>query len=133
MAVDRIERLNSLIRREIAEAVPVVMAGSGVNVAAITVTRVSVASNLRNANVAISVFSPAKDRAHILSQVKARRQEFQRLVNRDIRMKYTPVLNFTLDESLERGDHVLDILSKMEDAGEIPGDGETEAGDGAAE
>ncbi len=133
MAVDRIERLNSLIRREIAEAVPVVMAGSGVNVAAITVTRVSVASNLRNANVAISVFSPAKDRAHILSQVKARRQEFQRLVNRDIRMKYTPVLNFTLDESLERGDHVLDILSKMEDAGEIPGGDETEAGDGAAE
>ena len=126
MAVDRIERLNSLIRREIAEAVPVVMAGSGVNVAAITVTRVSVASNLRNANVAISVFSPAKDRAHILSQVKARRQEFQRLVNRDIRMKYTPVLNFTLD-------HVLDILSKMEDAGEIPGDGDMEAGDGAAE
>ena len=133
MAVDRIERLNSLIRREIAEAVPVVMAGSGVNVAAITVTRVSVASNLRNANVAISVFSPAKDRAHILSQVKARRQEFQRLVNRDIRMKYTPVLNFTLDGSLERGDHVLDILSKMEDAGEIPGDGDMEAGDGAAE
>jgi len=133
MAVDRIERLNSLIRREIAEAVPVVMAGSGVNVAAITVTRVNVASNLRNANVAISVFSPAKDRAHILSQVKARRQEFQRLVNRDIRMKYTPVLNFTLDESLEKGDHVLDILSKMEDAGEIPGGDETEAGDGAAE
>lgn len=133
MAVDRIERLNSLIRREIAEAVPVVMAGSGVNVAAITVTRVSVASNLRNANVAISVFSPAKDRAHILSQVKARRQEFQRLVNRDIRMKYTPVLNFTLDESLERGDHVLDILSKMEDAGEIPGGSDMEAGDGAAE
>lgn len=120
MPVDRLERLNSLMRREIAEAMPAVMAGSGVNVAAITVTRVTVASNLRNATVGVSVFAPPQERAHILSQVKARRSDFQRLVNRDIHIKYTPVLRFELDESLEKGDHVLDILTKMEDAGEIP-------------
>lgn len=120
MSIDRLERLNSLLRREIAEAVPSVMAGSGVNVASITITRVNIASNLRNATVGVSIFASPQDRAHLLSQVKSRRNEFQRLVNRDIHMKYTPVLHFELDESLEKGDHVLDILSKMEQEGEIP-------------
>lgn len=120
MPIDRLERLDSLMRREIAEAMPSVMAGSGVNVATVTVTHVAVASNLRNATVSISIFAPPADRAHILSQIKARRIDFQRLVNRDIHMKYTPVLHFVLDESLEKGDRVLDILNKMEDAGEIP-------------
>ncbi|MBR0057628.1 MAG: 30S ribosome-binding factor RbfA, partial [Kiritimatiellae bacterium] len=122
-----------LLRREIAEAIPSVMAGSGVNVAALTVTQVTVASNLRNATVGISVFAPAKERAHILSQVKARRGDFQRLVNRDIRMKYTPVLRFVLDESLEKGDRVLDILAKMEEQGELAPSSEAEGAAGDAE
>ncbi len=119
MGIDRIERLNSLLRREIAEAVPTVMAGSGVDIAAVTVTGVSVASNLRTATVSVSVFGHENERLHIVSQFKARRSEFQRLINRDIKLKYTPVLHFTLDESLEKGDHVLDVLSKMEASGEL--------------
>ena len=119
MGIDRIERLNSLLRREIAEAVPTVMAGSGVDIAAVTITGVSVASNLRNATVSVSVFGHENERLHIVSQFKARRSEFQRLINRDIKLKYTPVLHFTLDESLEKGDHVLDVLSKMEASGEL--------------
>lgn len=113
--IDRLERVNSLVRREIAEVMPVVMAGSGVNVAAVTVTKVSVASNLRNATVSISIFAPAAERPHILSQIKARRTEFQKLVNRDIRLKYTPVIHFELDESLEKGDRILGILARMEE------------------
>ena len=120
MSVDRLERVNSLLRREIAESIPSVMAGSGVDIAAVTVTGVSVASNLRNATVSVSVFGHEKERLHIVSQFKARRSEFQKLINRDIKLKYTPVLHFTLDESLEKGDHVLDVLSKMEASGAIP-------------
>lgn len=123
--IDRLERVNSLVRREIAEVMPVVMAGSGVNVAAVTVTRVAVASNLRNATVAISIFAPADEKRHILSLIKARRSEFQKLINRDIRLKYTPVIHFELDESLEKGDRILGILAKMEEGsagGEPAGD-----------
>lgn len=120
MSVDRLERVNSLLRREIAEAIPTVMAGSGVDTAALTVTKVTVASNLRNANVSVSVFGHENERGAILAKVRARRSEFQRLINRDIRLKYTPVLNFELDQSIERGDHVLDVLAKMESNGELP-------------
>lgn len=120
MGVDRLERVNSLVRREIAEAIPEVMAGTGLDVSTLTVTKVSVASNLRNATVSVSVYGHENDRAHIISRLRAKRIDFQRLVNRDIKLKYTPVLHFELDDSIEKGDHVLDVLSKMESAGELP-------------
>lgn len=120
MSVDRLERVNVLLQREIAQAIPVVMSASGVDIASVTVTKVAVASNLRNATVSISVFGHEKERGTILSAFNSRKQEFQRIINRNIRLKYTPVLHFTLDVSLEKGDHVLDVLSKMEEAGEIP-------------
>ncbi len=122
MSVDRIERLNSLFRREIAEALPYVLVNSGVDLAAVTITHVSVASNLRNATVSVSIFGHEHQRGEILSALRARKSELQRRINRDIHLKYTPVLEFVLDTSLEKGDHVLDVLDKMERGGEIPPD-----------
>lgn len=122
MAVDRLERVNVLVRREIAEAIPTVMSGTGIDLAAVMITGVRVASNLRNATVSVSVFGHEKERGTYLAAFRAKRNEFQKLINRDIRLKYTPVLQFVIDESVEKGDHVLDVLSKMEQAGEIPPD-----------
>lgn len=119
MAVDRLERVNSLVRREIAEAIPSVMSNAGIDLASVMVSSVHVASNLRNATVAISVLGHEKERGTILAAFRQKKTEFQRLINRDIRLKYTPVLQFVLDESIEKGDHVLDVLSKMEISGEI--------------
>ena len=120
MSVDRLERVNVLVRREIAEAIPSVMSNTGVDLASVMVSNVRVASNLRNATVSISILGHEKERGSILSAFRANRNEFQKLINRDIRLKYTPVLQFVLDDSVEKGDHVLDVLSKMEQAGEIP-------------
>ena len=120
MSVDRLERVNVLVRREIAEAIPAVMSNTGIDLAAVMVSNVRVASNLRNATVSISILGHQKERGSILAAFRSKRNEFQKLINRDIRLKYTPVLQFVLDDSVEKGDHVLDVLSKMEQAGEIP-------------
>ena len=120
MSVDRLERVNVLVRREIAESIPAVMSNAGIDLASVMVSNVRVASNLRNATVSISILGHEKERGSILSAFRSKRNEFQKLINRDIRLKYTPVLQFVLDESVEKGDHVLDVLSKMEQAGEIP-------------
>lgn len=128
MAVDRLERVNVLVRREIAEAIPTVMSGTGIDLAAVMITGVRVASNLRNATVSVSIFGHEKERGTYLAAFRTKRNEFQKLINRDIRLKYTPVLQFVIDESVEKGDHVLDVLSKMEQAGEIPADDEADPG-----
>ena len=120
MSVDRLERVNALLRREIAEAVPVVMLNEGVDCAAITVTQVCAARNLRNATVSVSILGHDRERQTMIRKLAHRHVAFQRLINRDMKLKYTPVLQFTLDESIEKGDHVLALINGMESAGEIP-------------
>ena len=113
MSVDRLERVNALLRREIAEAVPVVMLNEGVDCAAITVTQVRVARNLRNATVFVSILGHVRERQAMIRKLAHRHVAFQRLINRDMKLKYTPVLQFTLDESIEKGDHVLGVLNRL--------------------
>ncbi len=113
MSVDRLERVNALLRREIAEAVPVVMLNEGVDCAAITVTQVRVARNLRNATVSVSILGHDRERQAMIRKLAHRHVAFQRLINRDMKLKYTPVLQFTLDESIEKGDHVLGVLNRL--------------------
>ena len=113
MSNDRLERINALLRREIGEAVPLVMSGEDFDSGAITITHVNVSRNLRNATVGVSVMGHEADRGRMVRRLAERHAEFQRRINRDMRLKYTPVLHFVLDESLEKGDHVLGILNRM--------------------
>ena len=51
----------------------------------------------------------------ILNCLKKYRNEFQSIINRDLKLKYTPKLTFELDESIEKGDRMLHLLSEIED------------------
>ena len=125
--VNRLERVNALMRREIGEACFRVLGAEGLDLAALSITRVVTASNLRDATVYVSVFGHEEERGRYLRALADHRRDFQRLVNRDMTLKYTPVLHFRLDESIEKGDHVLDLLLKME-AEEKSGNGESPEG-----
>lgn len=114
MSIDRLERVNALLRREIAEAIPVVMANEAVDWGAYTVTQVRAARNLRNATVSVSIFGHEQERAVMIRKLGGRHAEFQRLINRDMKLKYTPVLTFTLDASIEKGDQILDLLNRLD-------------------
>ena len=114
MAIDRLERVNALLRREIGEAFFKVFAGDVIDLAAITVTHVQAARNLRNATVSISVFGHDGEKGVYLRRIANKAKELQDLINRDLTLKYTPRLRFVLDGSVEKGDHILDVLSKLD-------------------
>ena len=115
MSIDRLERVNALLRREVGEALYKVFAGDPIDLASITVTRVEVARNLRNATVAVSVFGHDHERGAILRKIANKAKDLQALINRDLFLKYTPRLRFELDGSIERGDHILDVLSHLDE------------------
>ncbi len=123
MAIDRLERVNSLLRRELGEALYKVFSGEPIDLAAITITRVEAARNLRTAKVSVSVFGHEQERGAFLRQLANKAKELQALINRDLSLKYTPRLRFELDGSLEKGDHILDVLSHLE----VPADSGAEA------
>lgn len=114
MSIDRLERVNALLRREIGEAFFKVFIGDPIDVAAVTVTQVETARNLRNATVSISIFGHEADRGAMLRKIANKAGEIQSMINRDLTLKYTPRLRFVLDESVAKGDHILDVLSKLD-------------------
>jgi len=118
MGVDRLERVNSLLKRVIAEAMFSVMQGDTVAPGLITVTDVACGKDLRDANVRISVFGDDALKQTALQHLKHNAKRFQQIINREVRLKFTPRLNFILDLSLEKGDEVLAILDRLPPAKE---------------
>ena len=66
MSVDRLERVNSLLKRVIGEAVFRVMQSDDVSPGLITVTGVTCGKDLRNATVRVSVFGDEADRKSVV-------------------------------------------------------------------
>lgn len=124
MSVDRLERVNALLRRALAEALYKVFAGDTLDLACVTVTNVETSRNLRNATVYVSIFGHDDGRGAILRKLANKADALQSIINQDLTLKYTPRLRFVLDGSVAKGDHVLDLLSHLD----IPeNDGSTRA------
>ena len=113
MPVNRLERVNALLKRVIGEAVFRVMQSDDVSPGLITVTGVTCGKDLRNATVRVSVFGDEALQKRALGHLVHHEREFQQVVNREVRLKFTPQLRFVLDHSLEKGDHVLAILDTL--------------------
>ena len=117
MGVDRLERINSLLKRVIAESMFSVMQGDTVQPGLITVTEVRCGKDLRDATVKVSVFGDEALKRKAIEHLKHNARHFQRIINREVRMKFTPRLTFQLDLSLEKGDEVLAIINRLEEQG----------------
>ena len=113
MSVDRLERINSLLKRVIAEAMFSVMQGDSVQPGLITVTGVSCGKDLRDATVRVSVFGDDELKETAMQHLRHNAKRFQQIINREVKMKFTPRLTFQLDLSLEKGDVVLAILNNL--------------------
>ena len=113
MGFSRMIRVNELLKREIAEDLQRNFSSTAFDVASLTVTRVECASDLRDANVYISIFEHKKDRKKMISELNRRRQEITRMMIKRVKLKYTPRLHFYLDESIEKGDQILSILDQL--------------------
>ena len=113
MGVERLERINSLLRRVIAESMFQVMQGDSVSPGLITVTDVACGKDLRDATVKVSIFGDEQLKATAIKHLTQRAYRFQQIINREVKMKFTPRLLFQLDRSLEKGDAVLQILEKL--------------------
>lgn len=114
MGTPRLVRVNELLKREIAEDIHRNFSLSDFDTAAVTVTRVECAPDLRDANVYISIFGHEEERDRMISYLNRHRQEVIRLMIKRVKLKYTPRLHFILDESLEGGDRILSMLAEME-------------------
>jgi len=108
----RHERVRELLKRAIGEAV---RREFNVNeVGLITVNDLDVAGDLKSAVVYISILGNAARQKHALMVLEQHRIRLQALVAKSVILKYTPTLKFVADDSIVRGNKVLQILDELE-------------------
>jgi ribosome-binding factor A len=110
----RHERVRELLKREIGEAI---RREFHVNEAGlISVNDVDLAGDLKSAVVFISIFGNATQQKRGLQLLTDNRVRIQGLVGRSVVLKYTPTLKFIFDDSIVRGNRVLQIIDELEKA-----------------
>jgi ribosome-binding factor A len=106
------QRVRELLKREIGETIrrefPVSEAGL------VTVNDVDVAGDLHSALVFISILGSADQQKRGFDLLKRHRKRIQGLVARAVVLKYTPTLKFLMDDSVVRGNRVLQIIDELD-------------------
>jgi ribosome-binding factor A len=112
MSSHRLQRVRELLKREIGTVIrreiPVHEAGL------VSVNDVEVAGDLRSALVFISVLGNPDQQKRGLAMLEEQRGRIQDLVARSVVLKYFPVLRFVPDDSIVRGNRVLQIMDELE-------------------
>lgn len=110
----RLQRVCELLKREIGEVIrrefPVNEAGL------ITVNEVDVAGDLHSAVVFISILGTPEQQKRGMELLTNHRKRIQGLVGRAVVLKYTPTLKFVIDDSVVRGNRVLQIIEELEES-----------------
>jgi ribosome-binding factor A len=78
----------------------------------VTVNSVDITPDLRNAHVFVSVLGKGNHKA-VIVKLDENRVTLQGELTKNVVLKYTPHLTFHLDESIERGARVFQILQEI--------------------
>ena len=108
----RHERVRELLKREIGEAIRREFHVNEVGL--ISVNDVDVAGDLKSAVVFISILGNADQQKRGIQVLNEHRIRIQGLVGKSVVLKYTPTLKFVFDDSIVRGNRVLQIIEELE-------------------
>jgi ribosome-binding factor A len=106
-------RVNELVKRELSAIIARQINFEDVLV---SINAVDVTPDLKSAHVFVSILGQATG-ASVLGKLEAHRPALQAELSRHVVLKYTPHLVFHLDDSIERGARVLEILQDLEKRG----------------
>jgi len=117
----RLQRVRELLKREIGEAVRREFHVNEVGL--ITVNDVDVAGDLKSATVYVSILGNPDQQKRGFQLLNEHRVRIQGFIAKAVILKYTPKLKFAFDDSVVRGNRVLQIIEELEkdqlaDAGE---------------
>jgi ribosome-binding factor A len=106
----RIDRVNEELREILAEEIQRL---KDPRLGFVTVTGVKVTPDLRKARVFYTVLGEEKQHRGTAAALRSARSHLRVALGREIRLKVTPELEFTEDETAERGQRIEDILTRI--------------------
>lgn len=108
----RIERMNSLIRQEISELLQSQIKDPRLG-NFIAVTDVLTSADFKHARVFVSQIGGKKDKKKVLKGLTSASGFFRGELSRRLRLRHTPELHFQWDDSIQQGDHILQLIDEV--------------------
>jgi len=112
MTSRRVERVASVIRRVLAEAVQARLHDPRIPTIT-SITRVEVSADFSVARVYVSVLDTPARQKLCVQALQSSAGFLRRLLGRELRLRTLPVLDFRLDDSLKRGFETCQILDRL--------------------
>ena len=109
-----IERLSELLQREIGTVIAQELRDPRIP-PVVTVTRVKLAQDTRNATVFVSIYGDEKVKNDAVAALNGAAPFIQRIVASHITVKHFPRLYFKLDNSIEHSQHINELLKEIQD------------------
>ena len=111
MAKYRSGRLNEEMKKEISNIVMNELKDPRVT-AMVTITDVEVTSDLSYAKVFVSIFGTEKQKEESLAALKSSAGYIRHEVAQRIKVRYVPELIITVDDTIDRGMHIDELIKK---------------------
>ncbi|HEY1170413.1 MAG TPA: 30S ribosome-binding factor RbfA [Verrucomicrobiae bacterium] len=112
MASVREARVRELLKRALGEIIRREFPTNDYGV--ISVNDVQVSGDLQNATVFLSIIGTKNQKRDGEAKLQSERKHIQGLLGKEVVLRYTPVLRLVVDDSIERGDRVLQIIEELE-------------------
>lgn len=107
----RTDRLAEEVREEVAQMISGELKDPRIGF--VTVTRVTVTPDLRQARIFVGVLGAERQRAATLTGLRQASGFLRRALGQRLRLRHTPELTFQYDEGLEASDRVARLLEEV--------------------
>ena len=109
----RIDRVRKAMIREVSSIIATELQDPRLEGRIVSVTDVEMTSDLRYAKIFVSVLGDESSKESVMEALLEKTPQVRSQVGRRIRLRYTPEVHFFMDDSLERGDRVSELLKQI--------------------
>ena len=110
----RVQRVATLIRREISQLLINGIRDERVHQAMVSVTGVEMSGDLQHCKIFVSIFGKQSNSEEVLAGLQAASSYLRGELGRRLQMRRAPEIVFRLDRGLEKGMVVLGLLNRLE-------------------
>jgi ribosome-binding factor A len=109
----RADRVRKALMREISDIIRREVKEPRLANEVISVTDVELSGDLRHAKIFVSIFGAPEKQAEIMDILKEWTPQVRSEVGKRIRIHHTPDIQFFMDDSLERGSRITQLLDQI--------------------
>jgi ribosome-binding factor A len=109
----RMERIRKAIMRELADLIANDLKDPRLDHQVISITDVEVTNDLSHAKVFISILGEEEERNQLMTLLMEYKGKLRKGLSQSLQLRHTPELHLHLDDSLERGLRMSQLLDKI--------------------